>query len=50
MVGKPVFKGTRIPVYVILNLFWEGYSTENIIDDYPDITKEDVLAALRFAA
>ena len=50
MVGKPVIKGTRIPVYVILNLLGEGCSFEDIIKDYPDITREDILAALKFAA
>ena len=50
MVGKPIIKGTRIPVYVVLNLLGEGCSFEEIIKDYPDITKEDILAALKFAA
>lgn len=50
MLGKPVIKGTRIPVYVILNLLGEGYSIEQIIKEYPDLTREDILAALRFAA
>ncbi len=50
MVGKPVIKGTRIPVYVILNLLGEGCSFEKIIKMYPDLTKEDILSALRFAA
>lgn len=50
MLGKPVFKGTRIPVYVILNLLGEGCSFEEVIKDYPDITKDDILAAIKFAA
>ena len=50
MVGKPVIKGTRIPVYVVLNLLGEGCSFEEIIKDYPDLTKEDILEAVRFAA
>ena len=50
MVGKPVIKGTRIPVYVVLNLLGDGYSFEEIIKDYPDLTKEDILEAVRFAA
>ena len=50
MVGKPVIKGTRIPVYVILNLLGEGLTFDEIIQDYPDITKDDILEALKFAA
>ncbi|PIZ12447.1 MAG: antitoxin [Elusimicrobia bacterium CG_4_10_14_0_8_um_filter_37_32] len=50
MLGKPIIRGTRIPVYVVLNLLGEGMTFEQIISDYPNITKEDILAALRFAA
>lgn len=50
MLGKPVIKGTRIPVYVVLNLLGEDCSFEKIIKDYPDLTKEDILAAIKFAA
>lgn len=48
--GKPVVKGTRIPVYVILNLLAEGCTEREIRKDYPDITREDIAAVLRFAA
>ena len=47
MVGKPVIKGTRIPVYVVLNLLNEGCSFKEIIEGYPDLTKQDILAALK---
>ena len=50
MVGKPVIKGTRIPVYVVLNLLGEGCTFEEIIKDYPDLTRDDILEAVRFAA
>lgn len=50
MTGKPVIKGTRIPVYVVLNLLGEGCTFEKIIKDYPDLTKEDILASIKFAA
>ncbi len=50
MLGKPVIKGTRIPVYVILNLLGEGYTAEQVIEEYPDLSKKDILAALKFAA
>jgi uncharacterized protein (DUF433 family) len=49
MVGKPVVKGTRIPVALILNLLAHGYSVERIIGAYPPLTKEDVRAALEYS-
>ena len=50
MMGKPVVEGTRIPVYVIVNLTAEGYTAEQITKEYPDLTERDVQAALKFAA
>jgi len=50
MMGKPVIKGTRIPVHVVLNLLAEGYTEKQVQKEYPDITKEDIFAALRFAS
>ena len=49
LVGKPVIKGTRIPVTLIMNLFAHGLTIDNIIDDYPVLKKEDVIAALEYA-
>jgi uncharacterized protein (DUF433 family) len=50
MRGKPVIRGTRIPVYVILNLLAEGYDYKKIMKKYPDLKKEVILAAVKFAA
>ncbi len=50
MHGKPVIKGTRIPVYVVLNLLAGGLKPEEGLIEYPDLTNEDVLACLEYAA
>lgn len=50
MCGKPVIKGTRIPVYIILELMSAGYTFEKIMETYPELQKEDILAALSYAA
>ena len=49
MCGKPVIKGTRIPVYLILNLLAKDYTFERIIKAYPQLTKRDIKAALEYA-
>ena len=48
--GKPVIKGTRIPVYLILELLSAGYSFKRIVKAYPSLTEEDVKAAVDYAA
>ena len=48
--GKPCIKGTRIPVYLIVSLVAEGASNEEIVEDYPSLTPEDIKAAVRYAA
>lgn len=49
MAGKPVIEGTRIPVYVILEMLGEGKTAEEIVEAYPDLEKEDVKAAITYA-
>ncbi len=49
MVGKPVIRGTRITVEVILDRLAEGASVDEVLDDYPRLKKADVLAAIRYA-
>ena len=48
MLGKPVFKGTRIPIYVVLDLIDAGVEHGEILLDYPPLTAEDIIAALEF--
>ena len=50
MVGKPVIKGTRIPVDLIVRLLAQGMTTEEILEDYPQLKKEDIKAALEYVA
>jgi uncharacterized protein (DUF433 family) len=49
MYGKPVVKGTRIPVDLILEKMSNGQLKEDIIKDYPDLKEEDLLACLAYA-
>lgn len=48
--GKPCIKGTRITVRDILGWLASGMSNEEILDDFPSLTRDDILAALTFAA
>ena len=50
--GKPCFQGTRIPVYIVLELLEGGVKPEEIVgpDYYPQLTPDHVRAALHFAA
>ncbi len=46
--GKPTIKGMRISVYDILGWFASGMTTKEIIEDYPELTEEDIKAALAY--
>ncbi len=48
--GKPCIKGTRITVYDVLEYLAGGMTEDQILADFPDLTREDVRAALAFAA
>lgn len=48
--GKPCFRGLRITVYDVLEYLASGMSLEAILDDFPDLEREDIYAALAFAA
>ena len=50
MLGKPVIRGTRIPVELILRKLSEGASEADLIDAYPRLIREDIHAAMRYAA
>ena len=50
MVGKPVIKGTRIPVDTIVRLIAQGMKIKEILDDYPNLSVEDIKAALLYSA
>jgi len=50
LVGKPVVKGTRLSVEFILGLFAEGWSEQQILENYSTLTKDSLRAVLAFAA
>jgi uncharacterized protein (DUF433 family) len=50
MLGKPVIRGTRIPVELIVRKVGEGATERDLLDAYPGLTVEDIRAALVFAA
>lgn len=47
--GKPCIRGLRYPVELILDLLSSGMTTEEILEDYEDLEREDILATLTFA-
>ena len=48
--GQPVIRGTRITISVILKLLANGWSIEEIIEDYPELETADVQEAMKYAA
>lgn len=50
LVGKPVIKGTRLAVEFIIGLLANGWSNNDILSNYPGITREDVLTCLAYAS
>jgi uncharacterized protein (DUF433 family) len=50
MVGKPVIKGTRIPVYLIVEFMANGMTEKEILEEYPQLSKEDIKASLLYAS
>jgi uncharacterized protein (DUF433 family) len=47
--GQACIKGTRIPVYLIVKMLANGDTIEELLEDYPSITREDILACLAYA-
>ena len=50
LVGKPIIKGTRISIEMILEELSEGNSIEDLLQNYPRLQREDILAALHYGA
>lgn len=47
--GKPCIRGMRWPVEVIIDMLGSGMTTEQILEDHPELEKDDILASLNFA-
>ncbi|MDZ4341570.1 MAG: DUF433 domain-containing protein [Candidatus Binatia bacterium] len=50
MLGKPVIRGTRVPVELLLRKLSERATESDLLDAYPRITQRDIQAAIRYAA
>jgi uncharacterized protein (DUF433 family) len=50
MLGKPVIRGTRIPVELLIRKLSEGATEAELLDGYPRLKKTDIQAALAYAA
>ncbi|MBZ0108736.1 MAG: DUF433 domain-containing protein [Candidatus Scalindua rubra] len=50
MLGKPVIRGTRVTVALLLEKLSEGVTIQELLEAYPNLAKEDILAALSYSA
>lgn len=50
IVGKPVIKGTRIPVYLLVEFMVNGMTEEEVLKEYPQLRKEEIRAALLYVS
>jgi uncharacterized protein (DUF433 family) len=50
LAGKPVVRGTRLAVEFVVELLADGWSEKAILDEYPDLAREDVQACLAYAS
>lgn len=48
--GKPCIRGLRITVYDVLDYLAGGMTVDEILEDFPDLTRDDILASIAFAA
>ena len=49
LAGKPVVKGTRLSVAFVLDLLAQGWSEQEILDQYPNLSRDDIRACLAYA-
>jgi uncharacterized protein (DUF433 family) len=50
LVGKPLIRGTRLSVEFILDLLANDWTIEQVLSEYPQLVREDVMAVLKYAA
>ena len=48
LAGKPIIKGTRISAELIVDLLAKGWTTETLLENYPQLKKEDITAVLKY--
>jgi uncharacterized protein (DUF433 family) len=48
--GRPCIRGLRVSVYDVLAMLSDGMSQEEVLEDFPELTREDIMAALAYAA